>query len=88
MRQGVARGNGVSIMMEQPVPGVGGRHRLTFNYGTSAGVGMTARAALAAGIRDVRTIYMHDELYTPYIRQQLQEVIRQNQSLYPSVFSK
>ena len=86
--QGVSRGDGVSIMMEQPFPGVGGRHRRTFNYGTSADVGMASRDALAAGIRDVRGIYMQDDLYTPYIRQQLQEMIRQNKNLYPSVFSK
>jgi RHS repeat-associated protein len=86
--KGVAHGDGISINMEQPVPGVGGRHRLTFTCGTSADAGMTSRNALAAGIRDARSIYMLDDLYTPYIRQQLQEVIRQNKNLYPSIFSK
>jgi hypothetical protein len=86
--QGVSSGQGISIMMEQPVPGVGGRHRATFTYGTSADVGMTSRDALAAGIRDARSIYMQDGLYSPYVRQQLQEVIRQNKTLYPSIFAK
>lgn len=76
--QGVSRGEGVSITMEHPVPGVGGRHRATFTFGTTADFDMDSRDALAAGIRDARNIYMQDGLYTPYIRQQLREVIPQS----------
>jgi hypothetical protein len=86
--QEVSHGKGVSIMIEQPVPGVGGRHRSTFTYGTTADIGMTSRDALAAGIREARRIYMQDGLYSPHIRGQLQDVIRQNKVLYPTVFAK
>ena len=87
-RHGVARGDGVSIMMEQPVPGVGGRHRFTFTYGTSADVEMTLRDSLAAGVRDLRRIYMNDGLYGTFVRHQLQEIGRQNKALFPGLFKK
>lgn len=35
--EGVSKGDGIAINMEQPFPGVGGRHRATFTYGTKAG---------------------------------------------------
>jgi hypothetical protein len=85
-RYGVDRGDGVSIMMEQPP--VGGRHRQTFTYGSQADYNMTARDALAAGIRDGRKIYMGQKLYTPYMRQQFQQVIRMNKKCHPKIFKK
>ncbi|WP_175038163.1 hypothetical protein [Burkholderia contaminans] len=84
---GVAKSDGIAINMEQPFPGVGGRHRETFTYGTTADLGMAPRDALAAGIRDARQIYQRDDLY-PEIRPQLQEVIRQNLMQYPNLFGK
>ncbi|MDN7677642.1 LysM peptidoglycan-binding domain-containing protein [Burkholderia cenocepacia] len=84
---GVAKSDGIAINMEQPFPGVGGRHRETFTYGTTADLGMAPRDALAAGIRDARQIYQRDGLY-PEIRPQLQEVIRQNLMKYPNLFGK
>jgi hypothetical protein len=74
--------------MEHPHPGVGGRHRQTLTYGTKADLGMTARDALAAGIRDARRIYIKDGLYDSYIRNQLQELVQQNKTAHPLIFRK
>ncbi|KQM23101.1 hypothetical protein ASE73_02440 [Sphingomonas sp. Leaf24] len=86
--EGVSRGDGIAINMEQPVPGVGGRHRATFTYGTQADIAMTPREALAAGIWDARQIYRGDGLYTPQIRSSLQDVIRMNKTNHPTTFVK
>jgi hypothetical protein len=72
--------------MEHPVPGAGGRHRATFTYGTSADANMTPRDALAAGVRDARRIFQSEGVYSPEIRAQLQELIRQNKTAHPTVF--
>lgn len=85
---GIERGEGVAINMEHPVPGIGGRHRQTFTYGTDADVNMSSRDALAAGVRDVRAIYQQAGLYSPTLRAQLQTLIRENQALHPEVFRK
>ncbi|OEZ96195.1 hypothetical protein DUGA2_63890 [Duganella sp. HH101] len=84
----ISKNDGIAINMEQPVPGVGGRHRETFTYGTTADVDMTARGALATGVQDARKIYQNDGLYGPDIRKQLQELIRQNKATYPTIFEK
>ena len=85
-QHGVARGDGIAINMEHPVPGVGGRHRATFTYGTSADVNMSPRDALAAGVRDARRIFQSDGVYSPEVRAQLQQLIRLNKTAYPAVF--
>jgi hypothetical protein len=87
-QHGVSKREGISINMEQPSPGVGGRHRQTFTYGTKADVDMSSRDALATGVRDARRIYQQDGLYDAYIRRQLQELIRQNQTSHPEIFRK
>lgn len=86
--EGVSRGDGIAIDMEQPFPGVGGRHRATFTYGTQADINMTARDALAAGVWDARQIYRADGLYTPQIRSSLQQVIQMNKANHPTIFVK
>ena len=85
---GISKGDGIAINMEMPSPGVGGRHRDTFTYGSSADVNMSSRDALAVGIQDARSIYQRDGLYDSYVRQQLQDVVRQNKATYPQVFKK
>lgn len=87
-REGVSKGDGNAINMEQPVPGVGGRHRATFTYGTQADINMSARDALAAGVWDARQIYRNDGLYTPQIRNGLQQLIRMNKTQHPTIFAK
>ncbi|CAG0953427.1 hypothetical protein ANRL4_00220 [Anaerolineae bacterium] len=83
---GVKKGDGITINMEQPVPGSGGRHRQTFTYGTQADLNMSPRDALAAGIRDLRSIYQNAGAYNGYIRGQLQEIIRMNKAAFPNLF--
>lgn len=87
-KEGVSRGDGIAMNMEQPVPGAGGRHRRTFTYGTQADIDMTPRDALAAGIWDQRRIYRADGLYGPQIRSSLQDFIRMNKTQHPTIFRK
>lgn len=87
-QHGVAKGDGISINMEQPHPGVGGRHRRTFTYGTRADVEMPPRKALAEGIADARRIYREDGLYTSEIRSSLQDMIKDNKKNFPKIFGK
>jgi hypothetical protein len=87
-QRGVAKGDGISMNMEHPYPGTGGRHRRTLTYGSQADVGLSPRDALAQGVKDARRIYQEDGLYDANIRGQLQEVIRQNRQSYPEIFAK
>ena len=84
----VSKGDGISINMEQPVPGTGGRHRQTFTYGSQADANLSARDALGRGVRDTRRIYQEDGLYSPEIRKSLQELIRQNRAANKGLFDK
>ena len=86
--EGVSKGDGIATNMEQPFPGVGGRHRATFTYGTQADINMTARDALAAGIWDARKIYKADGLYTSPVRAALQQMIEENKTTFPLLFKK
>lgn len=56
--------------------------------GTQTDVNMTSRDALAAGVRDARRIYLKDLLYSPQMRQQLQEFICESNTNQPSIFRK
>ncbi|EOV9529186.1 hypothetical protein ACE41A_21760 [Bacillus cytotoxicus] len=90
---GIKRNDGVSMNMEQPHPGTGGRHRETYTYGLSgekskAYLNLSFRDALAHDILDARRIYIKDGLYTAEIREGLREVIKRNKELYPHLFDK
>ncbi|QBG98135.1 hypothetical protein EYC55_22355 [Xanthomonas oryzae] len=85
---GVSKADGIAINMEQPSPGIGGRHRQTFTYGTTADSMMSSRDALAAGVWDARSIFRKDGLYTPDMRGQLIDLIQKNKSKYPNIFEK
>ena len=74
--------------MEQPSPGNGGRHRETFTYGTQADAAMTPRDVLAAGARDLRSVNQDHDLYGPYVRDQIREVINLNKTAHPGIFAK
>ena len=89
----VKRNDGVSMNMEQPHPGVGGRHRETYTYGLNGikleeYLRLSYRDALAHDILDARRIYMKDGVYTPEIREGLLQTIRKNRDLYPELFNK
>ena len=90
---GVKRNDGVSMNMEQPHPGVGGRHRETYTYGLNGNkseeyLNLSYRDALANDILDSRRIYMKDGVYTPEIRESLIDTIRKNRELHPELFNK
>ena len=90
---GVKRNDGVSMNMEHPHPGVGGRHRETYTYGLSGDklekyLDLSYRDALAHDILDARRIYMKDGVYTPEIRAGLLNTIRKNRELYSELFNK
>ncbi|GET40989.1 hypothetical protein MiSe_58010 [Microseira wollei NIES-4236] len=75
------------MMMEHPVPGQGGRHRQTISYGQLPDISLSSRNALAREIKDARTIYRRQSLYTPE-RRSLQEVIRLNKLAWSGTFEK
>ena len=83
---GVSHGDGISINVEHPSPGAGGRHRATATYGTNVDVKMPARDALAFGVRDAKRIYQQLGLYGPNVRMALQQVIGRNKTQYPGIF--
>ena len=90
---GIKRNNGISMNMEQPHPGVGGRHRGTYTYGLTGNkleeyLNLSYRDALAHDILDAKRIYMKDGVYTPEIREGLLNTIRKNRELYHELFNK
>lgn len=86
---GYTRDKGIAIHMEQPHPGVGGRHRRTQSYGQrQTDLSLSPRQALAREVWDVRSIYRQDGLYTLEIRRSLQQVIQQNKSAWSGTFDK
>ncbi|WP_027409956.1 pre-toxin TG domain-containing protein [Anoxybacteroides tepidamans] len=92
-KAGIHKNDGVSMNMEHPHPGVGGRHRKTATYGMIGQrlqeyLNLSPRAALAHDIWDARRIYKNDGLYTREIRQSLKDVIRMNKDMYPDLFNK
>ena len=89
----VHKNDGVSMNMEHPHPGKGGRHRQTETYGMTgkkldAYLNLEPRDALARDIIDARNIYIKEGLYTPEIRSGLLEVIKLNKTKYPNIFDR
>ncbi|NER22702.1 MAG: hypothetical protein F6J96_18790 [Symploca sp. SIO1C2] len=85
---GYTRAVGIAIMMEHPVPGQGGRHRQTLSYGQPPALNLSPRQALAREVKDVRNIYYRQRLYTPQIRQSLQQLIKLNKIYWSRIFNK
>ena len=84
----VTNKDGIAMMMEHNVPGIGGRHRDTRTYGKKPILGAEPRQELAADIKDVSQIYKKDGLYTPEIKDALKEVINKNKESFPELFKK
>ncbi|WP_228055952.1 hypothetical protein [Lusitaniella coriacea] len=82
------RGMGIAIMMEHPVPGQGGRHRQTLSYGHPPDLNLSPRQAIAREVKDVRNIYCRQGLYTPQLRQSLQQIIELNRLTWRGIFDK
>ena len=85
---GVSHRDGVAMMIEHPVPGVGGRYRMTRTYGKQPDLSAAPRQELARDIADRRIIYRKQGEYTPDIHQGLKEVIQKNKDTYPNLFQK
>lgn len=85
---GYTRGMGIAMMMEHPLPGQGGRHRQTISYGQSPDLSLSPRQALAREIRDERSIYWRQGLYTPEIRRSLQDIIQFNKLAWQGIFEQ
>ena len=85
---GYTRDKGISIWMEHPSPGVGGRHRKTLSYGSPPDLSLSPRQVLAREVWDVRAIYRQEGLYTPDIRRSLQQIIQRNKSTWSGTFNK
>jgi RHS repeat-associated protein len=83
---GYTRGDGVSINMEHPHPGVGGRHRLTASNGSLPHLATKPRDMLAQNIKELRQIYQKEGLYGPKAREALQEVLARNKRRHPNTF--
>ncbi|MBW8201968.1 RHS repeat-associated core domain-containing protein, partial [Flagellimonas abyssi] len=86
--KGISTGEGVSMNMEQPYPGVGGRHRRTASYGRKSDASISARLSLATDIKDARQIYMQDGLYGGQVRDALQNVVKLNIKKFPNLYKK
>jgi hypothetical protein len=85
---GYTRNMGIAIMMEHPAPGAGGRHRQTLSYGQPPDLSLLPRQVLAREIRDLRSLYQREGVYTEIIRQGLRTIIQLNQSAWTGVFDK
>ena len=85
---GVSKNDGISMNMEQPHPGKGGRHRQTATYGRKSDKTVSARTSLARDLWDARRIYQRDNLYSPKVREALLKVIRLNKKNHPNLFKK
>ena len=93
-KKGIARNDGLCMNMEMPVPGSGGRHRLTDTYGgnmTEAEkafyYSLSPRDALAYDIKNLRKIYQSDGLYDE-ISPQLIQYIKTAKTINPELFEK
>lgn len=93
-KKGVSKYEGLCMNMEMPVPGSGGRHRLTYTYGGNMTnsektfyYSLSPRDALAYDIKNLREIYQNDGLYDE-IRPQLIQFIKTSKATYPDLFDK
>jgi hypothetical protein len=85
---GVSHNEGISIFVEQPTPGVGGRHRDIHRSMRTQDPSILPRDALAQATQRARHVYMQDGVYTPEIRRGLLEVIDRNKSSFPHLFER
>lgn len=72
-----------AMNLEQPFPGVGGRHRRTFTYGMGPKnrpedfklyMSLTPHDALSFDINDLRRILKEDDLYNKETRQKIKRI--------------
>ena len=84
---GVAKDDGVSMLVKQPTRGPGGRHREIHKTLQRQNTDLNPRQALAQSVQRARKVYQQDGVYQE-ILPSLQEVIKQNKALHPELFTK
>jgi hypothetical protein len=85
--RGVSEKEGVSMLVEQPKPGLG-RHGDIHQGFRSQDPNLAPRDALAQSVQKAREVYQKDGVYGPRIRDGLKEVIQQNKDTFPELFKK
>ncbi|CAO4845719.1 MAG: hypothetical protein CNLJKLNK_01332 [Holosporales bacterium] len=85
---GITKSEGISMTVEDPVPGAGGRHREIHKELQRQDPNLAPRDALAQAVSRVREVYQNDGVYTPEIRQSIQEVIAQNKKTFSHLFEQ
>jgi hypothetical protein len=86
--KGVSRTDGISMNVEHPNPGVGGRHREIHKELQKIDPELAPRDALAKSIMRAREIYREDGVYTQELKESLLDVIKQNKETFPNLFKK
>ncbi len=85
--RGISKEEGVSMTVEHPLPGMGGRHRRIHQELPRQDVNLNPRDALAQSVRRARQIYKEDSLGAE-IRPSLEKVIKENKNRFPDLFDK
>lgn len=75
------------MMVEDPFPGSGRRHREIHKILKKQNLSLEPRDALAQSLRRVKEVYKNDGLYKE-IRPSLREAVEQNKSKFPELFTK
>jgi hypothetical protein len=86
--KGISKNEGVSVMIEQPTPGVGGRHREIHKMLQKQDPNLLPRDALVESILRAREVYKQDGVYNFVIQDSLLDVIKQNKQKFPELFKK
>ena len=85
--KGIGRDDGISMKVEEPRPGTGGRHREIHKKLKTQDPSLEPRQALAESVKRAKAVYQKDGLGNE-IRPSLQEVIKQNKEKHPQLFKK
>lgn len=85
--KGVSHAEGISMTVEHPVPGTGGRHREIHKELIKQDPALEPRDALAQSVIRAREVYQADGAL-PKIRPSLLEVIDANKKKFPELFQK
>ncbi|MGL4427138.1 MAG: hypothetical protein ACRCUQ_05235, partial [Alphaproteobacteria bacterium] len=86
-RHNIPKTAGISMLVEDPYPGSGGRHRKIHQELRKLDPDVEPRDALAKVLKRAGDIYKEDGLYKE-IRPSLLEVAKQNKEKFPELFKK
>ncbi len=86
--KGVTHENGISMLVEHPHPGAGGRHREIHKELIEHNPLLEPRQALAESLTRAREVYIKDGAYTKEVKKSLLEVIEKSKETFPDLFMK